>query len=133
MPGAQVREEHAAVCLEILSVATYPAIPGCTHPFASCFTPYGLLYQFSDLGLLYTNLVEVMTPVFEMEYFDELVRPTLYRAHFGWLLDFLWPWLLGYPTDKIAVVESVCVFHPQADRHRADSLYKKGMCADCDE
>lgn len=71
----------------------------------------------------YTNFIEIMAPVFEMEFFDEMVRPTLYRAYYGWMLDYIWPWLLGYPTDRIAVVDTVCMFHPGTDRKAPTSLY----------
>ena len=28
-------------------------------------------------------------------------------------LDWIWPYLLGYPQDRIAVIDEVCVIHPR--------------------
>lgn len=29
-------------------------------------------------------------------------------------LDIVWPFLLGYPKDSVAVIDSICAFHPVA-------------------
>ncbi|KAL6776590.1 hypothetical protein ACKKBG_A21765 [Auxenochlorella protothecoides x Auxenochlorella symbiontica] len=88
------------------------------------FTPYETLRQRDESILRYTNLVEIMAPIFDMDFFDELVRLTLYNAHYGWGLDWIWPDLLGYPSDKIAVIDEVCLFHPESARFKRNSLYK---------
>lgn len=75
--------------------------------------------------LRYVNMVEIMAPIFEMELFDRMVRPTLFDAYFGWGLDWLWPALLSYPPDKVAVIDEVCVYHPKTDRKNS-ALYKLG-------
>lgn len=43
-----------------------------------------------------------------------------------WGLDWIWPDLLGYPSDKIAVIDEVCLFHPESARFKRNSLYKVG-------
>lgn len=40
-------------------------------------------------------------PIFEARFFQDLVRPTLWDAFTGWGLDFVWPFLLHYPRDKV--------------------------------
>lgn len=41
-----------------------------------------------------------MAPIFEAQVFKKLVIPTLEEAYFAWGLDYVWPFLLGYPHDK---------------------------------
>lgn len=123
--GALRSPALSELCHVIRVVAQLTPTPPPPH-YARCFSPYRTLFQSEGTALRFTNMIEVMAPVYEMEFFDELIRPTLYRAHFGWLLDFLWPWLLGYPADKFAVVDTVCMYHPHGNRAAPDSLYKKG-------
>lgn len=66
---------------------------------------------------------EIMSPTFNMAFFDGFIRPSLYNAFFGWGLDFVWPFLLHYPLDKIAVVDEVCIYHPPSNPQRGTSLY----------
>ena len=30
----------------------------------------------------------------------------------GYGLDYIWPWLAGFPQDRIAIVDDLCVFRP---------------------
>ncbi len=46
----------------------------------------------------------------------------------GWGLDFVWPFLLRYPRDRIAVVDQVCMFHPPSTPNKANSVYNAGEC-----
>ncbi len=58
----------------------------------------------------FTNFVEVIAPLFRKDIFCCL----LYTFNFnesGWGLDFLWPKLLGYPKDKIAIIDSIQMVH----------------------
>lgn len=61
-----------------------------------------------------------MTPIFEIDFFKHVVTPSLWNAHTGWGLDFIWPYLLRYPTNKIAVLDEVCVTHTNAAGQRSD-------------
>ena len=36
----------------------------------------------------------------------------LFCLNAGYGLDWIWPFLLGYPQDRIAVIDEVCVIHP---------------------
>lgn len=40
------------------------------------------------------------------------VRDMLHDAHTGYGIDFLLPFVLLYPHDKIAVIDRVCMIHP---------------------
>eukprot|EP00887_Chlorella_sp_A99_P005466 scaffold1.g5466.t1 len=86
-------------------------------------TPYPVLFQQPQNVLRYTTMVEIMAPVFEMGMFDGFIRPTLHDAYVGWGLDFVWPFLLKYPKDKIAVIDQVCVFHPPSTGLKSNSVY----------
>lgn len=92
------------------------------------WTPYRALLTERSTTLRYVNMVEIMAPIFEMELFDRMVRPTLFDAYFGWALDWVWPALLSYPPDKVAVIDVACVYHPQVDR-KDSALYKLGEWA----
>ena len=41
----------------------------------------------------------------------------------GWGLDFVWPFLLKYPKDKIAVLDDVCIYHPHSSAKSGPGLY----------
>ena len=78
----------------------------------------------------YTNFVELMAPTFATSLLDTLIRETLGEAYTGWGLDFVWPYLMKYPRDKVAVVDAVCIDHAKeaaADRQR---LYNVQMPRD---
>lgn len=75
--------------------------------------------------LHYTSFVELMAPTISAPFFDSIVRSTLEEAYTGWGLDFVWPYLAGWPTNKIAVVDAVCMLHGgQAPRKR---VYESGL------
>ena len=47
----------------------------------------------------------------------------------GWGLDCVWPFLLGYPRDKVAVLDDVCMFHAADRRSGGASIYSAGGCS----
>lgn len=63
-----------------------------------------------DYVLRFTNWVEVMTPCFSRNAL-ELCRDTFMENRSNWGIDYLWSKMLGYPTDKIAIVDKVAVVH----------------------
>ncbi|KAA6420076.1 MAG: hypothetical protein FRX49_09925, partial [Trebouxia sp. A1-2] len=78
--------------------------------------------------LRYTNFVEIMVPLFSMSVFNSTVISTMSHADTGWGLDWLWPFLLGYPSQKVAIIDEVCVIHPKAQLQPPTkaSMYAKG-------
>lgn len=67
----------------------------------------------------FTNFVELMAPTFETHFLNTTVWSTLTEAYTGWALDFIWPFLLKFPRDKVAIVDAVCMGHslqPQAGK-----------------
>ncbi|KAL6776593.1 hypothetical protein ACKKBG_A21770 [Auxenochlorella protothecoides x Auxenochlorella symbiontica] len=119
LAGGEVLNTALAVFEAFDLLIAQPSV--CNEP--GSWTPYRALFTVRSMVLRYVNMVEIMAPIFEMEMFDRMVRPTLFDAYFGWGLDWLWPALLSYPPDKVAVIDEVCVYHPKTDRKNS-ALYK---------
>ena len=60
--------------------------------------------------LRYTNFVEVLAPLMSLETLL-LCKDTFDENYSGWGYDFLWPYLLNYPKDKIAIIDSIVMTH----------------------
>lgn len=93
----------------------------CRHPYS--FSVHGIVYQNEDCLLRYTAFVEIMAPMFSMATLRDVVAPTLVGARTGWGLDFIWPFIMGYPRDRIAVIDDVCFYHPSSQLNK-QSMYK---------
>lgn len=93
-------------------------------------TWYPLVYQSSpSLSVMrLVTFVEIMAPIYQMEYFSHVIAPSLYNAFSGWGLDFIHPFLLKYPETRIAVIDEVCVSHPNlAGFRRKGSMYNSTL------
>ncbi|MEO8172761.1 MAG: hypothetical protein ABI581_06745 [Sediminibacterium sp.] len=64
----------------------------------------------ADFFLRFTNFVEVLAPLMSIETLLQL-KDTFQLNHSGWGYDYVWPYLLGYPTDKIAIIDAVRMEH----------------------
>lgn len=60
--------------------------------------------------LRYTNFVEVLAPLFNLETLLKLYK-TFDETESSWGLDYLWPFLLHYPLDKIAIIDDIEMIH----------------------
>jgi hypothetical protein len=60
--------------------------------------------------LRFTNFVEILCPCFSLKTLLFLFNTYTYNSS-SWGLDFLWPKLLNYPTNKIAIIDDVEVNH----------------------
>ena len=63
-----------------------------------------------NVFLRYTNFVEILAPLFNI---DSLI---LMYKHFdinysGWGYEYLWNHILGYPKDKIAIIDEIIMEH----------------------
>lgn len=63
-----------------------------------------------SFSVRFTNYVEPMAPVFSRAAF-ELCWPTFGESFSGWGIEFVWAKLLGYPTDRLGIVDAVPVLH----------------------
>lgn len=97
---------------------------------SNSFSLWDALFQRPEFVLRYTNWIEIMAPIFEGEFFNDVVNSTLATAWTGFGLDSVWPYLLGYPESEIAVIDAVCMAHPEqqpavmAGRKR---IYNQGL------
>ncbi len=71
------------------------------------------LHQIPTYLLRYTTFVEVMAPTFRMDFYQSVICATFskYWTYVGWGLDSIWPALVHYPQDRIAVIDAVCMRH----------------------
>ncbi len=92
-----------------------PALAGTSH-----FT-YPLTKQVHDAPLRFTNFVEIMCPLFNRHALAVL-GPTFGSSISGWGLDFVWPHLLGYPENRVAILDGTPVIHTRPVK--SGSFYK---------
>jgi hypothetical protein len=75
------------------------------------FRNFPVLFQDPNCLLRFTVFVESMVPMFRADALrlcmPVMQEPTIY----GWGHDWIWPMLLGYPPNKIAVIDSCAVKH----------------------
>lgn len=71
--------------------------------------------------LRYTKFVEVMVPIFSKEALQSCWQ-SFKLSKTGWGLDSVWPKLLGYPNNQIAIIDEVSVKHTRS--LGSGSLYK---------
>jgi len=60
--------------------------------------------------LRYTNFVEILAPLFSLNSFLKLYD-TFNLTYSGWGYDWVWPFLLGNPIDKIAIIDDITMKH----------------------
>ena len=71
---------------------------------------HGITRQVAGSMLRFTSFVEVMCPLFSNGALERLAH-TFRESVSGWGLDYLWPHLLGYPRDRIAILDATPVVH----------------------
>ena len=81
-----------------------------SQPSASGFTSHKVTNRKDNLKLRFTNFVEIMCPLMSKICLTKLIDSFEYSKS-GWGLDFLWPKLLGYPKNKIAIIDLVNIIH----------------------
>jgi hypothetical protein len=60
--------------------------------------------------LRYTNFVEVLAPLFNTETLLKVYN-TFDLNYSSWGYDYLWPHLLGYPQNSVAIIDDVVMTH----------------------
>jgi hypothetical protein len=60
--------------------------------------------------LRYTNFVEILAPLMNLKTLM-LVKDIFNENYSGWGYDFLWPYMLNYPEDKIAIIDAITMTH----------------------
>lgn len=72
--------------------------------------------------LRYTNFVEVMAPMMSLDTVLKL-KDTFDVNYSSWGLDGVWPYLLGQPKDKVAIIDSIRMKHTKPQGN--PELYSK--------
>lgn len=75
-----------------------------------------VVQQRYGLFLHYTNFVELMAPTFSSRFFEDVVRETLKDQFTGWGMDMIWPFLAGWPKNKIGIFDFICMHHVKNSR-----------------
>jgi hypothetical protein len=60
--------------------------------------------------LRYTNFVEVLAPLFKLETLLKVYN-TFNLNYSSWGYDYLWPHLLNYPQNEIAIIDDIVMTH----------------------
>lgn len=90
--------------------------------------------------LRYTNFVEVLAPLMHINTLLQL-KDSFRLNYSGWGYDYLWPYLLGYPKNSIAIIDNIIMRHtkpigadysrfpkhPKKEMQEIFKQYKKGM------
>lgn len=81
-----------------------------SQPSMNGYVSHEITKPISDSILRYTNFVEVLAPLFNLESLLK-VYETFDLNYSSWGFDYLWPHLLGYPKDKIAIIDNIIMTH----------------------
>ena len=65
-----------------------------------------------DCILRFTNFVENGATIYSRKILPQLIK-TFKDARTGYGVDLIWPKLLGYPKNKIAIIDAVACCHPK--------------------
>lgn len=93
----------------------------CNVSYAAMIWPY--VTQQRDSLLRYVTFIEVQAPIFQMHAFNNFIGPSMAKARIGWGLDSLWPFLLKYPRDRLAIIDDVCMIHPNRVKEPGTNVY----------
>ncbi len=74
------------------------------------YTSHEITKPIKNNILRYTNFVEILAPLFSLNAFLQL-KNTFNLIHSGWGYDWLWPFLLNSPQDKIAIIDNIIMEH----------------------
>lgn len=80
------------------------------QPSMNGYVSHNITLPVKNNTLRYTNFVEVLAPLFNLETLLKVYQ-TFDLNYSGWGYDYLWPYLLGYPRDKIAVIDNITMTH----------------------
>lgn len=80
------------------------------QPSISGYINHEILKNTENSLLRFSNFIEIQCPLIRKDIFFKL-SSSFKLTESGWGLDCLWPKMLDYPTDKIAIIDAVIVQH----------------------
>jgi hypothetical protein len=92
----------------------------------ACRRPWAHTFTNPEFILRYTNFVENGVVVFATEIVAQFMK-TFGDAGTGFGVDFIWPSILGFPTNRIAIIDAVSCFHPNDRYSSLDALVPRPL------
>jgi hypothetical protein len=80
------------------------------QPSMNGYISHEITKPISNSILRYTNFVEVLAPLFDLESLLKIYK-TFDLNYSSWGYDYLWSYLLDYPKDKIAIIDDIVMTH----------------------
>ena len=80
------------------------------QPAVQGYVSHPLHRQRRHFIIRYVNFVEVLAPCMSIAAFSRLVD-SFDLTQSSWGIDYIWPHLLGYPKNSIAVIDSIVMIH----------------------
>lgn len=93
----------------LFSVADQYQLSIC-QPAMDGYVSHEITKPISNSFLRYTNFVEVLAPLFSLESLLKVYK-TFNLNYSSWGYDYLWPHLLDYPQNKIAIIDDIIMTH----------------------
>lgn len=87
------------------------------------YTFHDVCYAHRGYVARFSNFVEIMAPVVRWDLWSEVLRWTLDQSWTGMGLDWGWPYFLGFPRDRFAILDAVCMVHPPSPPDKPNSVY----------
>jgi len=81
-----------------------------SQPSLTGFVHHKIVKNQPDNILRFTNFVEIMCPLMSSEAF-KLLAPYYIENYTSHGLDYLWPKILGFPKNKVAIIDKVIANH----------------------
>jgi hypothetical protein len=79
-----------------------------------------------DCILRFTNFAENGVAIFSKHILPKLDE-TFKAARTGYGVDLIWPYLLGYPKNKIAIIDAVSCSHPKGNESSLDKVVPREL------
>ena len=79
-----------------------------------------------DCTLRYTNFVENNVTVFSSKVIP-LLKDSFRDARTGFGVDLIWPKLLGFPTNRIAIIDAVTCYHPKSQHTSLENIIPRHL------
>ena len=88
--------------------------------------PHAVTRNNPNCILRYTNFVENNVAIFSSDVIP-LLKNSFKDARTGFGVDFVWPAILNYPTNEIAVIDEVSCYHPITDYSSLDEVVPRHL------
>jgi hypothetical protein len=95
-----------------------------SQPSLDGYVSYDIEKKVEGSKLRFTSFVEIICPMMSKNTCFNLLETFIINES-GWGLDYLWPKLLGYSQDKIAIIDKVEVEHTRPVGSNYSNRFKK--------